>query len=101
MRRRSETQANTGLARIDKKTRVYDKPRTPHQRVLDTGVMTAETAAAFAEPFENTDLAALTRQITRIQTRLIDLAKDKTNATTTTISRATIDEAPKQISRAS
>jgi len=43
----------------------------------------------------------LTRQITRIQTQLINHAKDKTDAITARVSRAKIDEAPKHISRAS
>lgn len=84
-----------------KKTRVYDKPRTPYQRVLDSGAMTRERASELARLFEETNPADLTRQITAIQTRLIILAKDKTEAITASISRAKTDEAPDQISRAS
>ena len=84
-----------------KKTRVYDKPRTPYQRVIDSGVMTVGKAAEFQALFNDTNPAELTRQITAIQTRLIALAKDKTNALTASVSRAKIDEAPKQITRAS
>jgi hypothetical protein len=80
-----------------KNTRVYDKPRTPYQRVLDTGIMTADTAARYAALFEATNPAEVTRQITRIQTRLIALARDKTTA----LSRADSHEAPDHISRAS
>ena len=54
-----------------KKTRVYDQPRTPYQRVLDSGIMTAGQAATFEALFDNTNPAELTRQITAIQTRLI------------------------------
>jgi hypothetical protein len=43
----------------------------------------------------------LTRQITTIQTRLIALAKDKTDAVTADVSRAKPDEARTHISRAS
>lgn len=84
-----------------KKTRVYDKPRTPYQRVLDSGVLTAERAVALAEQFDNVNPAELTRQITVIQTRLIALAKDKTQAITAAVSRAKPDEARDQLSRAS
>jgi hypothetical protein len=87
--------------RNGKKTRVYDKPRTPYQRVLDSAVMSAETAAAIAALFEDTNPAELTRQITRIQTRLIALAKDKTDAITASVSRAKTDEARGHVSRAS
>jgi hypothetical protein len=83
-----------------KKTRVYDKPRTPYQRVIDSGAMTAEKAAEFVALFEATNPAELTRKITAIQNRLINLAKDKTEAITASITRAKIDEARDQISRA-
>lgn len=83
-----------------KKTRVYDKPRTPYQRVIDSGAMTATKAAEFAALFEATNPAELTRQITAIQNRLINLAKDKTNALTASVSRAKIDEARTHVSRA-
>lgn len=84
-----------------KKTRVYDKPRTPYQRVLDSGILTSEKAAELAHLFETTNPAELTRQITTIQTRLIRLAKDKTEALTAGVSRAKTDEAGKPLSRAS
>lgn len=87
--------------RHGKKTRVYDKPRTPYQRVIDSGIMSAGKAAEFAALFEDTNPAELTRQITHIQTRLIALAKDKTEALTASVSRANSNEAPGQISRAS
>lgn len=84
-----------------KKTRVYDKPRTPYQRVLDSGVLNAGKTAELAHLFEATNPAELTRQITTIQTRLIALAQDKTDAITATITRAKTDEARDQLSRAS
>ena len=84
-----------------KKTRVYDKPRTPYQRVLDSGILTAKKAAKLATVFEATNPAELTRQITAIQTRLIALATDKTTAITAGVSRAKTDEASDQLSRAS
>ena len=84
-----------------KKTRVYDKPRTPYQRVIDSGILTAEKTAEFAALFEDTNPADLTRKITAIQTRLITLAKDKTEAITVSVTRAKPDEARTNISRAS
>jgi len=84
-----------------KKTRVYDKPRTPYQRAIDSGILTVEKAAKFAALFEATNPAELTRKITTIQTRLISLAKDKTSAVTASITRAKPDEAPGKFSRAS
>lgn len=65
-----------------KKTRVYDKPRTPYQRVLDSRVLAQERATELAQLFEDTNPAELTRRITAIQTRLFSLAKDKTEALT-------------------
>jgi hypothetical protein len=83
-----------------KKTRVYDKPRTPYQRVIDSGVMTTAKAAEFAALFEATNPAELTRKITAIQIRLINLAEEKTKAISTSVSRAKIDEASTHVSRA-
>ncbi len=83
-----------------KKVRVYDKPRTPYQRVIDSEIMTLEKAAEFAALFEATNPAELTRKITAIQIRLITLAEEKTKAITASVSRAKIDEARDQISRA-
>ena len=45
--------------------------------------------------------AELTRKITTIQTRLITLAKDKTEAVTASVTRAKPAEARDQLSRAS
>ena len=84
-----------------KKTRVYDNPRTPYQRVIDSGILTPEKAAELATLFEVTNPAELTRKITAIQTRLINLAKDKASAVTASVSRAKIGEARDHLSRAS
>lgn len=83
-----------------KKTRVYDKPRTPYQRVLDSKVLAPSHAAELAQLFEDTNPTELTRQITAIQTRLITPAKDKTEALTASVSRAKTSEASDQIPRA-
>jgi hypothetical protein len=84
-----------------KKTRVYDKPATPYQRVIDSGILTTEKAAELTTLFEVTNPAELTRKITAIQSRLITLAKDKTEVVTANLSRAKPDEARDQLSRAS
>jgi hypothetical protein len=62
--------------------------------------MTAAKAVEFTALFEATNPAELTRKITAIQNRLINLAKEKTKAITASISRAKIDEARDQISQA-
>ena len=83
-----------------KKTRVYDKPRTPYQRVLDAGVFAQSREAELARLFDETNPAELTRAITAIQHKLIALAKDKTDAVSAGLSRAKIAESPKRFSRA-
>jgi hypothetical protein len=62
--------------------------------------MTLEKAPEFAALFEATNPAELTRKITAIQTRHINLAKEKTKAITARVSRARPDEARKRLSRA-
>jgi hypothetical protein len=80
-----------------KKTRFYNKPRTPHQRALDFEILTAKKAADVATVFGATNPAKLTRQTTAIQTRLIALATDKATAITAGISRAKTDEASEHL----
>jgi hypothetical protein len=63
-----------------KKTRIYDKPRTPYQRVIDSGILTGAKAAELAELMDTTNPADLSRRITTIQTRLIALVEAKTRA---------------------
>lgn len=60
------------------KTRIYDKARTPYQRVTDAGVLTPAKAAELEALFSSTNPADLTRGITDIQLQLISLAADKT-----------------------
>ena len=87
--------------RNGKNVRVYDQPRTPHQRLVDSGTLTTEKATELTTLFENTNPAELTRQITTIQTRLIHLAAAKTTALTASTTRAKPREARTQLSRAS
>jgi hypothetical protein len=84
-----------------KKTRTYDKPRTPYHRVIGSGILTQAKAAEFAELTETTNPADLTRGITTIQTQLIALAAAKTRALETSTTRAEIGEARPTLSRAS
>jgi len=87
--------------RNGKATRVYDAPRTPYQRVIDSGVLTQEKRAELEAVFEATNPADLTRRIVDIQTRLIHLAAAKTDVLSQTVSRAKPDEARDDHSRAS
>lgn len=89
------------MNRNGKNVRVYDRPRTPYQRVLDSGVLDAATTAKLETLSQDTNPADLTRQITAIQTRLIHLAAAKTASINAGISRAKPDEACTQLSRAS
>lgn len=84
-----------------KKTRIYDKPRTPYHRVIDSGILTETKAAELAELMEATNPATLTRGITTIQSQLIALAAAKTRALETSTTRAEIAEASTTLSRAS
>ena len=84
-----------------KKTRIYDKPRTPYRRVIDSGILTETKAAELADLMEATNPADLTRGITTIQTQLIALAAAKTRALEASATRAEIDEARTTLSRAS
>jgi hypothetical protein len=51
-------------------------------------VLTAAKTQELATLFEETNPALLTRKITATQTRLINLAKNKTSAVTANVSRA-------------
>jgi hypothetical protein len=84
-----------------KKTRIYDKPRTPYRRVIDSGILTEAKAAELAELMDKTNPADLTRGITTVQTQLIALAAAKTRALEASSTRAQMDEAREVISRTS
>ncbi|MEJ1090056.1 integrase [Microbacterium sp. Mu-80] len=64
-----------------RKKRVYDKPRTPYQRLLDAGVLNAKTATHLAREHERLNPARITRRINQIQQQLIDLAAARTQGT--------------------
>ncbi|XPP26032.1 MAG: integrase [Leucobacter sp.] len=63
-----------------RKQRVYDKPRTPYQRLLDAKVLDAKTAARLAQIHEGLNPAKITRRINKIQLELIQLAAARTQA---------------------
>ncbi|QAY61775.1 transposase [Microbacterium protaetiae] len=79
------TKKPTGYATTagGRRKRLYDTPKTPWQRVLDSGVLTTTQAAATAGRIAGVNPADLTRQINHIQLRLIELAKEKTEALAT------------------
>jgi hypothetical protein len=87
--------------RNGKNVRVYDQPRTPYQRVLDSGILTPAKTAELAALFDTVNPADLTRGIIAIQTRLIHLAAAKTAAINAGVSRAKPGEARTKFSRAS
>lgn len=72
----SWTHTNSG-----RKKRVYDKPRAPYQRLIDTSVLPQATAERLAAEHAKLNPAAITRRITRIQQQLIDLAAARTQGT--------------------
>jgi len=65
-----------------RRKRLYDKPKTPWQRVLDSGLLDDEQTLAVQARIAGVNPADLTRQINAIQLRLIELSRDKTDAMT-------------------
>ncbi len=63
-----------------RRRRVYDKPATPWQRVLASSILTDEQTTSVAARIEGINPADLTRQINKIQLRLIELSQHKTEA---------------------
>jgi hypothetical protein len=63
-----------------RKKRIYDKPKTPWQRLQESGVLDAQQLSEEAARIEGINPADLTRQINAIQMQLLDLAKTKTEA---------------------
>lgn len=64
-----------------RKKRVYDKPKTPHQRLLDANVLDPATAERLAAEDARLNPAAITRRITRLQHQLIELASARPQRT--------------------
>ncbi|APZ08648.1 integrase catalytic domain-containing protein [Acidipropionibacterium acidipropionici] len=61
-----------------RKKRVYDKPKTPYQRLVDSGVLDPATRARLAAEHGRLNPADLARRITDIQNQLIRLAERRT-----------------------
>lgn len=76
------TKKATGYRRTrsGRHVRTYDAPRTPLQRVIDTGIMLPPERERMAELVNHTSLAALTKNITLIQNQLIACAAAKNRA---------------------
>jgi len=68
------------LTKTGKSTRTYDAPRTPAQRIKDTGIMLEPQRRHMDELYDILDLAGLTNRINEIQQHLIHLAAAKTNS---------------------
>lgn len=64
-----------------RKKRVYDKPRTPYQRLLDAGSLDEATRARLKQDHANLNPARITKRITQIQQQLIELAAARTQGT--------------------
>ena len=62
------------------KKRIYDKPATPYARLLTSGALTGPKAEQLASTHHDLNPAAITRKINAIQNRLLDSARDRTNA---------------------
>ena len=63
-----------------RKKRIYDKPKTPWQRLQASGVLDTQHLSTVAVRIEGINPADLTRQINAIQMELLDLSKAKTEA---------------------
>lgn len=58
--------------------RGYDDPRTPADRIKDTGIMPEPQRRQMEDSYQRLDLTGLTNRINEIQQRLIRLAAAKT-----------------------
>ena len=79
------TKKPTGYAATadGRRKRLYDKPQTPWQRVLDSELLTQDKVAIVRARIDGVNPANLTRRINQIQMRLIELSKGKTEAMAT------------------
>lgn len=64
-----------------RKKRIYDKPKTPYQRLLDCGILDESTRTTIEVEHADLNPAAITRRINQIQQQLIDLAAARTKGT--------------------
>lgn len=61
--------------------RVYDKPRTPYQRLLASHILDDKTHIRLEREHAKLNPASITRKINNIQQQLIDLAAARTQGT--------------------
>ena len=64
-----------------RKKRVYDKPRTPYQRLLDADLLDLKTRTRLEREHAKLNPARITRRINQIQQQLIELASARTQGT--------------------
>lgn len=67
-----------GTARNGRRTRLYDRPATPLERLLAAGILAPAQAAELLAYRDSLNPAAIARQIADIQALLTRLAKEKT-----------------------
>jgi len=67
-----------GTDRNGRRTRLYDKPATPLDRLLAAGVLSPARQAELIAYRDSLNPAAIARQIADLQTLLLKLAKEKT-----------------------
>jgi hypothetical protein len=56
---------------------IYDKPKTPYKRLLDSGILSEEKEAELKRRFDSLNDAHITRKINELQHRLLELVTDK------------------------
>lgn len=64
--------------KIGRRSRIYDKPRTPFQRLLDAGVLSPVQERELLEYRDRLNPAELARRIQSLQDRLVAIAKRAT-----------------------
>ncbi len=67
-----------GSSRDGRRTRLYDKPATPLDRLLAAGVLSPTQQAELTAYRDSLNPAKIAREIAELQTRLLVLAKEKT-----------------------
>jgi hypothetical protein len=68
-----------GTTRAGRRRRLYDQPRTPLDRLLDSGVLSPAQTAQLTAYRTSLNPAKIAAEIARLQDRLLVLAKDKTD----------------------
>jgi hypothetical protein len=63
--------------KVGQKIRIYDTPKTPLQRLFDSGKLSKESTKALQEKYDQIDPKQLTEEINNLRSKLYELAKDK------------------------